>query len=1028
MADLIKCPVCGENNRPDQEFCQNCQTRLGPLPGSSRDGDEILKPGQAPTKKNTAELEPILPQWLKDARDSARNLNTGDPQAEQPPQKPQPASPVDFLAGLQSQSHDGDEEDIPDWLASLTGDAPKPKKAPPESSEVRWVEMGAKNDFAQDEQPAGEPDAPPWLSGLASTPQPDEKDELTDWFRDASGIQKPPAQEPQPEASSADTPDWLRAMAAESDVQDSFTPSNESNEMFGGTSTSGDTPDWLRAMAAESDPQVTNAPSNDSNDLFGASSASTDTPDWLRSMSADGGAQASNAPTHDENDLFGSASNDTPDWLRSMSTDGGQSGSSASVANESDDLFGASSASSNDTPDWLRSMAADSGAQSTNVPSNDAQDLFGDPSASSNDTPDWLRSMSADSGVQSSVPSDDVNDLFGAPTDSNDAPDWLRGVQSQNAEPAGFSEPASSGIPESSADLFAGDVPDWLKGAEPEKSAPASSSDQEWLASLQTGGDEKTLSDQPPAWAAGAGATSGDELEMPSWLSGAKTSESAAPAQDDSLGDVPSWLKASAPQESMFGETPAAMPASAESASMPDWLNSIQSVEPESSSKPADAQPTFADNSGGNIDELFTDLPDWLSNAGDTATPASSSPAPITNTDAIAPGELPSWVQAMRPVDSGVPSSSAGSLSSDQTLESRGALAGLQGVLPAVPGFSPASKPKAYSIRLQASDEQQAHAALLEQILAAETAPVPLSSFTTLKSSRGLRWFLVALFFLILPVILIMRTQVFTLPLSEPTFAVRGALDVAQLLPEGAPVLVAFDFEPARAGEMETIAAPMFDQMLLLHHPRFTFISTSESGAVLAERFISTGPLAGHQYQSGIEYMNLGYLPGGPMGIHAFAQDPRRSTPYLFNSGITESVLFNFNLTPAWTADPWSNITSLSQFTAFVIVTDNADSARAWIEQTSSARGTIPVVVISSAQAAPMIRPYYDSQQISGMISGLYDGAVFEQNNLNRPGTTRVYWDAYNIGLLLAMALIVLGGLWNFVLGLRDRAAAREAK
>ena len=174
--------------------------------------------------------------------------------------------------------------------------------------------------------------------------------------------------------------------------------------------------------------------------------------------------------------------------------------------------------------------------------------------------------------------------------------------------------------------------------------------------------------------------------------------------------------------------------------------------------------------------------------------------------------------------------------------------------------------------------------------------------------------------------------------------------------------------------------------------------------------------------------MNLGYLPGGQMGIHAFSQDPRRSTPYLFNSGITESVLFDFNLTPAWTADPWSNITSLSQFTAFVIVTDNADSARAWIEQTSSARGTIPVVVISSAQAAPMIRPYYDSQQISGMISGLYDGAVFEQNNLNRPGTTRVYWDAYNIGLLLAMTLIVLGGLWNFVLGLRDRAAAREAK
>lgn len=111
-------------------------------------------------------------------------------------------------------------------------------------------------------------------------------------------------------------------------------------------------------------------------------------------------------------------------------------------------------------------------------------------------------------------------------------------------------------------------------------------------------------------------------------------------------------VEASAPQESMFGETLVVMPASAEFASMPDWLNSIQSVEPEFSSKPADAQPTFADNSGGNIDELFTDLPDWLSNAGDTATPVFLFPgADHQDPRQIAPCGLPSWVQAMRPVD-----------------------------------------------------------------------------------------------------------------------------------------------------------------------------------------------------------------------------------------------------------------------------------------------------------------------------------------------------------------------------------------
>jgi hypothetical protein len=75
-----------------------------------------------------------------------------------------------------------------------------------------------------------------------------------------------------------------------------------------------------------------------------------------------------------------------------------------------------------------------------------------------------------------------------------------------------------------------------------------------------------------------------------------------------------------------------------------------------------------------------------------------------------------------------------------------------------------------------------------------------------------------------------------------------------------------------------------------------------------------------------------------------------------------------------------------------------------------------------------MIQPYYSSQQITGLVSGLYGGALFEQNNSGRPGTIRAYWDAYSIGMLLAMALILGGGLLNLALGLRDRAAAREAK
>jgi hypothetical protein len=888
MADIIKCPVCGESNLPDQEFCQYCQSRLQPLTGNLKGADAAIKPGQAPTKKNTAELEPILPQWLRDARDSARkSAEDNVSQAGQQPQESFSASSTpDLLAGLQSQTG-SEEEETPDWLANITGAAAKPKKPQTESPEVRWVELGGAKDFAQEESEA-EPFMPSWLEGIApAEPQANEKDELTDWFRKTDDSQKP--QQPEPQISPFDNSSSMPAQPAES----------------------GDTPDWLKKMAAES------AESNDA--LFNDSSQSSNplssnTPDWLRQMAAE-----DDAP---KNDL-----NATP----------------------------------SDAPDWLRQMVTDDNTQNDNV-----QTL----SAGTFDAP--------------------------ATTESIDAPDWLRAMGDLQDQPPGTDSAAFSeaGSAESEASEGASaNVPDWMKDfPSTESGQPSQTATPSWL------------KEEEPAASAGT--------EVPSWLSSTPTpQQEPAPAQDEAaFGDIPSWLKAAAPQSSVYESssvepTPAATTPASDS---PDWLNAFKSIDtPDAPDQTAPPAFTPDSQSNENVDALFAEMPDWLSSATDTPSASSASSSSnstsVTDADALTPGELPSWVQAMRPVDTGSSSrSSSSSLPSDQTLESRGALAGLQGVLPSVPGYAPTSKPKAYSIKLQASEEQQAHATLLEQILAAETEPVPIASFSALTTSRVLRWFLAVALFAVLITVLFLHTQIFPRPLGVPP-EINGAFQVSQSIPEGAPVLAVFDYEPARAGEMEAAAAPMFN---LLKQLNFTFISTNETGAILADRFISQ-PFADTN-KSGFQVLNVGYLPGGQMGIRAFAQDPEQTTPQL------------------------KGITSLSQFTALIIITDSADSARSWIEQTSSVRGAIPIVIISSAQAAPMIQPYYESQQISGLVNGLYGSAVFEQineqNNGGIPGISRSYWDAYSLGMLLAMILIVGGGLWNLILGLRNRVTAGDAK
>jgi hypothetical protein len=72
------------------------------------------------------------------------------------------------------------------------------------------------------------------------------------------------------------------------------------------------------------------------------------------------------------------------------------------------------------------------------------------------------------------------------------------------------------------------------------------------------------------------------------------------------------------------------------------------------------------------------------------------------------------------------------------------------------------------------------------------------------------------------------------------------------------------------------------------------------------------------------------------------------------------------------------------------------------------------MVMVASAQAEPMIRPYFDSGQLKGLVSGVLDAKIYEQY-FNRPGLANQYWDSYSLGMLAAEILIILGAVWSAI-------------
>jgi len=252
--------------------------------------------------------------------------------------------------------------------------------------------------------------------------------------------------------------------------------------------------------------------------------------------------------------------------------------------------------------------------------------------------------------------------------------------------------------------------------------------------------------------------------------------------------------------------------------------------------------------------------------------------------------------------------------------------------------------------------------------------------------------------------IILMGTQIMPVsPVLPPD--VDAASKTVESIPDNSPVLVVLDYEPSLAGEMEAVSGPLLDKLVLMHHPLLSFLSTSPNGSGLVERLMRDTNLNtsnGLAYRAGENYFNLGYLPGGESGVLAFVRSPQDTIPS-------------------------ARVTGFSDYKAIVILTDHADSARAWIEQLQTLKQADPtlanqsLLVASSAQAGPMLQPYVDSQQVNGLVNGLSDAVRFEFINNSRPGIARSYWDAFGVGVIFAIALIVVGSLWSLFTGMRAR-------
>jgi len=491
-----------------------------------------------------------------------------------------------------------------------------------------------------------------------------------------------------------------------------------------------------------------------------------------------------------------------------------------------------------------------------------------------------------------------------------------------------------------------------------------------------------------------------DSQEIPDWLADlASYNETDTPHKEDV---IPEWLSG----DQLINEQVSEVfysPGNDYQEQTPEWSDEPLQSPGAEESETDEPIPEFFQ---GTIPPFTVDIenfigdefPEWLDSA--PAHAVQDIDESVLEDDArIQRGDLPDWLQAMRPVET-ISSGHSIVTEQDNRIESAGPLIGMQGALPAEPDIARAKKTPVYSSRLQVSEKHQLQANLIEQIIKSEGEPVAMHGKPILATQQFLRIAIFTCLFLALLV-----PMVLGIPKAPPNQFSPEAFMLSRLinqLPGNAPVLLAVDYSASLSGELDAASLPVIDQ-LMIKGANLTIVSTIPTGPMQAERLIQlANQVGGHKYQMSIQYDNLGYLPGGVTGLLGMAELPRQLFPYNLLGEL------------AWQDSRLSGIYRLADFSMILVLTDDPETARTWIEQVQPELGDTPLGFVVAAQVEPVIAPYLadSAKQIQGLVSGLSGGYSYEILMV-RPGIASNYWSSYSVGVLVVLILVIGISLFN---------------
>lgn len=255
------------------------------------------------------------------------------------------------------------------------------------------------------------------------------------------------------------------------------------------------------------------------------------------------------------------------------------------------------------------------------------------------------------------------------------------------------------------------------------------------------------------------------------------------------------------------------------------------------------------------------------------------------------------------------------------------------------------------------------------------------------------RWIFLAMFVAVaVPILLQVRFP------ETPTQLSQNVFDEVDRLPEGAPVLLAFDFDPASEGELGPMATA-FVRHCCEKNLRMYFMALWPVGPQMIDdtiRKVIESDFSHLKY--GEDYVNLGFKSGNEGVIKVIVTDLRE----LYTTDARGTALDNVPM--------MESIRNVQDFDLLINVSAGYPGTKEWVQYAATAYpDDIRLVAGCTGVQAPLLYPYIP-QQLPGLLGAIKGAAEYEKLVIDAYGANVPLLDAEGQPLLDEDGEVVIPG------------------